>query len=82
MSRLTGKVAVVTGASKGIGAAIAQRFGREGASVVVHYATDRKGAEKVVAAIESEFGISIDIADALEMTSFEATRQLLAEKLP
>jgi len=53
MSRLTGKVAVVTGASKGIGAAIAQRFGREGASVVVHYATDRKGAEKVVAAIES-----------------------------
>ena len=36
----------------------------------------------LVAAIESEFGISIDIADALEMTSFEATKQILSEKLP
>ena len=36
----------------------------------------------LVAAIESEFGISVDIADALEMTSFEATKQLVAEKLP
>jgi 3-oxoacyl-[acyl-carrier protein] reductase len=49
---MKGKVAVVTGASKGIGAAIAERFGQEGASVVVHYASDRKGAEKVAAAIE------------------------------
>ena len=52
MARLKGKVAVVTGASKGIGAAIAERFGEEGANVVVHYASDRKGAEKVVANIE------------------------------
>ena len=52
MARMTGKVALVTGASKGIGAAIAARFGQEGASVVVHYASDRKGAEKVAAAIE------------------------------
>ena len=52
MARLKGKVAVVTGASKGIGAAIAERFGEEGASVVVHYGSDKKGAEKVVAAIE------------------------------
>ena len=36
----------------------------------------------LVAAIESEFSISIDIADALEMTSFEATKQLLSERLP
>lgn len=52
MARLKGKVAVVTGASKGIGAAIAQRFGEEGANVVVHYGSDRAGAEKVVAAIK------------------------------
>jgi 3-oxoacyl-[acyl-carrier protein] reductase len=52
MARLKGKVAVVTGASKGIGAAIAARFGEEGASVVVHYTSDQKGAEKVVAAIQ------------------------------
>lgn len=51
MSKLTGKVAVVTGASKGIGAAIAKAYGAAGASVVVNYASDKAGAEKVVAAI-------------------------------
>src|SRR4051794_20577220 len=52
MSKLSNKVAVVTGASKGIGAAIAERLGAEGANVVVNYASDRKGAERVVAAIQ------------------------------
>jgi len=51
MDKLKGKVAVVTGASKGIGAAIAQALGREGASVVVNYASDKAGAEKVAAKI-------------------------------
>lgn len=53
MAKLAGKVAVVTGASKGIGAAIARRFGLEGANVVVNYATDKAGAEAVVRDIES-----------------------------
>lgn len=53
MKKLAGKVAVVTGASKGIGAAIAEKLGVEGASVVVNYASDKAGAEKVVKKIQA-----------------------------
>lgn len=56
MGKLTGKVAVVTGASKGIGAGIAKALGREGASVVVNYASDKAGAERVAKEIEAAGG--------------------------
>jgi NAD(P)-dependent dehydrogenase (short-subunit alcohol dehydrogenase family) len=51
MSRLTGKIALVTGASKGIGAGIAKNLCAEGAAVVVNYATSREGADRTVAEI-------------------------------
>jgi len=59
MSKLQGKVAIVTGASKGIGAAIAKAYGGEGAAVVVNYASDKAGAERVVAEIEAGQGKAI-----------------------
>jgi 3-oxoacyl-[acyl-carrier protein] reductase len=51
MSRLTGKIALVTGASKGIGAGIAKNLGAEGATAVVNYATSREGADRTAAGI-------------------------------
>lgn len=59
MSKLTGKVALVTGASKGIGAQIAKALASEGASVVVNYASSRDGAEKVVSEIAAVGGKAV-----------------------
>ena len=61
MAKLTGKVAVVTGASKGIGAGIAKALGAEGASVVVNYASDKSGADRTVADITKAGGKAVAI---------------------
>ncbi|WP_211654461.1 3-oxoacyl-[acyl-carrier-protein] reductase [Planococcus alpniumensis] len=68
MSKLTGKTAIVTGASRGIGAAIARRFAEEGANIVVNYSGSQDKAEAVVAEIEQAGGKAIavkaNVADA------------------
>ena len=61
MGKLTGKVAVVTGASKGIGASIAEHLGAEGASVVVNYATSKSGADAVVKKIREHGGKAVAV---------------------
>jgi len=58
---LNGKVALVTGASRGIGRAIAERLGRDGAAVAVNYASNAGEAQKVVAQIEAEGGKAVAI---------------------
>src|ERR1700746_3914596 len=67
MAKLNGKVAVVTGASKGIGAAIAEKLGLEGAKVVVNYAHDKAGGKRVAGKIKQSGGEAISVkADVSE----------------
>src|SRR5579862_7740717 len=62
MSRLSNKVAIVTGASKGIGGAIATALGAAGARVAVNYSSDRQGAERIAQTITSNGGKAIAVA--------------------
>jgi len=80
MGELEGKVAIVTGASKGIGAAIAKGLGAAGAAVVVNYASSREGADRVVAAITGKGGRAIAVQGDVAKTAdvrrlFEETQR-------
>jgi 3-oxoacyl-[acyl-carrier protein] reductase len=77
MGKLTGKVAVVTGASKGIGAGIAKALGAEGASVVVNYSSSKEGADKVVAEITAKGGKAIAVQGSVSKA--EDVTRLFAE---
>jgi 3-oxoacyl-[acyl-carrier protein] reductase len=79
MSKLKNKVAIVTGASKGIGAGIAKAYGTEGASVIVNYSSDKQGAEKVVNEIIAQGGKALavqgNVANAADVKKlFAATK--------
>jgi 3-oxoacyl-[acyl-carrier protein] reductase len=69
MAKLSGKIAVVTGASKGIGAGIAKVLAAQGATVVVNYASSKEGAEKVVADIVSAGGKAVAIGGSVAVAS-------------
>jgi 3-oxoacyl-[acyl-carrier protein] reductase len=77
--KLTGRTALVTGASKGLGAAIAELLGREGCKVGVNYAGDAAGAAETVAAVEAAGGEAIalqcDISDETAVTAMVQTMQ-------
>jgi NAD(P)-dependent dehydrogenase (short-subunit alcohol dehydrogenase family) len=73
LANLHDRVAIVTGASKGIGAAIAKALAQAGAKVVVNYASDRAGAEQVVAAIKAAGGHAVAVrADVAKSSDVRA----------
>ena len=81
MKKLAGKVAIVTGASKGIGAAAAKALAAEGAAVVVNYSSGKQGAERVVSQIMREDGkaiaIQADVSKAADVKRmFEKTKEV------
>jgi 3-oxoacyl-[acyl-carrier protein] reductase len=77
MNRLKGKVAIVTGASKGIGAGIAEHLAAEGAAVVVNYASSKSGADAVVARIQQNEGRAIAVQ--ADVSNGDAIRRLFGE---
>jgi 3-oxoacyl-[acyl-carrier protein] reductase len=85
MKKLDGKIAVVTGASKGIGASIAKHLAAEGAAVVVNYASSKEGADRVVDEIASVGGKAIalqaDVSKKAEVEQLFAKTQHVFGKL-
>jgi 3-oxoacyl-[acyl-carrier protein] reductase len=77
MNKLNGKVAVVTGASKGIGASIAEHLAAEGASVVVNYASSKAGAEVVVKRIHEKGGTALAVQG--DVSNHDDIKRLFAE---
>ncbi|NLK93700.1 MAG: SDR family oxidoreductase [Clostridiales bacterium] len=77
MNKLTGKIAIVTGASRGIGRAIAINLAMEGASIVVNYSKDKEGAKETVEKIKKIGGTAIEIKK--NISSYKETEELVKE---
>src|ERR1700732_1592689 len=77
MDKLKGKVAVITGASKGIGASIAEHLAAEGASVVVNYASSKASAEAVVKRIQAKGGKAVALQ--ADVSKPDDIKQLFAQ---
>ena len=79
MNKLSGKVALITGASRGIGRAIAIEFARHGASVIINYSTDYEGAKETLGEVKKANGYGIIIKG--DISSFEKCRIIVEEAL-
>lgn len=79
MGSLTGKVAIVTGAGRGIGRAIAERLAQDGASVVVNYAKSAEGAKEVVEAIQAQGGQALAVQ--ADMSKVSDIRRLFEQTI-
>ncbi len=77
MGRLSGKIALVTGASRGIGRAIAIELAKEGASIVINYSKDHDGAEKTLEEIKKVNGYGVLIKE--DISSYENTKIMVDE---
>src|SRR5438270_6987459 len=77
MSELKGKVAIVTGASKGIGAGIAKGMAEAGAAVVVNYASSKEGADRVVSEITGKGGKAVAVQG--DVSKVADVKRLFAE---
>ena len=79
MDKLSGKVALITGASRGIGRAIAIEFARQGASVIINYSTDYEGAKETLEEVKRVSGYGIIIKG--DISSFEKCNIIVEETL-
>lgn len=79
MSKLLGKVAIITGASRGIGRAIAIELGKEGASVVINYSKDEEGAKETLEALRELGVVAYDIKR--DVSSFEGAEEIINKTL-
>lgn len=75
MNKLIGKVAIITGSSRGIGRAIAIEFAKEGASIVINYSKDEKGAEKTLEIVK-QIGVSAIIVKS-DISSYQEGKELI-----